>query len=205
MRFPQVSVGRTLGSSPSRLHGSPRRPHLARDDVRDTWHEWRCASLLAYFMVVLVSVVLSVEPWPSPPRSSRLVPSQDFEYWCLRDTTMSALGTAQRPLGIAHAAPARQNMEEAAVGDNPGRVPSRPANWDQMTRAAPTTADSSPASPRRVRQRLKPGLGLERRKHAAKARKKHKLAAKIMASGTWFCGGPLGKLNVDSSADSLSN
>ena len=35
-------------------------------------------------------------------------------------------GTA-RPLGIADAVPARQNMEEAAVGDNPGRVPPWPS------------------------------------------------------------------------------
>ena len=30
----------------------------------------------------------------------------------------------------------RLNMEEAAGGDNPGQVPPRPANWDQMTREA---------------------------------------------------------------------
>ena len=30
----------------------------------------------------------------------------------------------------------RLNMEEAAVGDNPGEAPLRPANWDQMTRIA---------------------------------------------------------------------
>jgi len=27
-------------------------------------------------------------------------------------------------------------MEEAAVGDNPGEAPLRPANWDQMPREA---------------------------------------------------------------------
>ena len=30
----------------------------------------------------------------------------------------------------------RLSMEEAAVGDNPGEAPLRPANWDQMTRIA---------------------------------------------------------------------
>ena len=30
----------------------------------------------------------------------------------------------------------RLSMEEAAVGDNPGEAPLRPANWDQMTRKA---------------------------------------------------------------------
>ena len=80
VRLPQVSVGRTTGSSPSRVHGSPRPPHLARDDLRDTWHESCCASLLAYFMVVLVSVMISGESWPSPPRSPPLVPSEVFEY-----------------------------------------------------------------------------------------------------------------------------
>ena len=41
---------------------------------------------LAYFMAVLVSVVLSVESWQSLPHSFRLVSSEDFEYKCLRDT-----------------------------------------------------------------------------------------------------------------------
>ena len=63
----------------------------------------------------------------------------------LADET-SIEGTA-RHLGIADAAPARKNMEEAAVGvnpgkalprqaeasDNPGEAPLRPANWGQMT------------------------------------------------------------------------
>ena len=66
----------------------------------------------------------------------------------LADET-SIEGTA-RHLGIADAAPARKNMEEAAVGvnpgkalprqaeasDNPGEAPLRPANWGQMTRVA---------------------------------------------------------------------
>ena len=30
----------------------------------------------------------------------------------------------------------RLSMEEAAVGDNPGEAPLRPANWDQMPREA---------------------------------------------------------------------
>ena len=38
----------------------------------------------------------------------------------------SPQGTA-RPLGIADAAPARQNMAEAAAGDIPSRVPPRPS------------------------------------------------------------------------------
>ena len=80
MRLPQGSVGRTLDSPPSRVHGYPRRPHLARDDLRDTWHELRFASFLPYFMAVLVGVVLSVESLSGLPRSSRLVPSEDFDY-----------------------------------------------------------------------------------------------------------------------------
>ena len=64
----------------------------------------------------------------------------------------STEGTA-RTLGVADAAPALHNMEEAAVGgnpgqvlprpaeasDNPGEAPLRPANWGQMTRIARKT------------------------------------------------------------------
>ena len=42
----------------------------------------------------------------------------------------STEGTAP-PFGIADAAPARKDMEEAEASDNPGQVPPR---WDQMTR-----------------------------------------------------------------------
>ena len=80
VRLPQVSVGRTVGSSPSRVHGFPRRPHLARDDLRDDRHEWGCAGFLTYFMVVLVGVMLTAESLPSPKRFLLVVPSEDFEY-----------------------------------------------------------------------------------------------------------------------------
>ena len=53
----------------------------------------------------------------------------------------STEGTA-RPFCTADAAPVRQNMVEAAVGDNPGEAPPRPANWDQMTRRQRKTGSS---------------------------------------------------------------
>ena len=49
------------------------------------------------------------------------------------------------------------------------------------------------------RRRFNSDLGLERRKQAAKARKKHKRAAARMASEDWYCRGPLWELNVNSS------
>ena len=56
------------------------RPLFLLPSDNGTLHEWRSASLLTYFMVVLVTAMFSVESWPSPPRSFRLVPSEDFEY-----------------------------------------------------------------------------------------------------------------------------
>ena len=50
VRLPQVSVGRTSGSSPSRVHGSPRRPRLAALELNPAMrgvHEVSPASLRA--------------------------------------------------------------------------------------------------------------------------------------------------------------
>ena len=74
-------------------------------------------------MVVLDSVVLQVESRPSPPRSSRLVPSEDFEYWCLRDTPTSALGTDEHG---ARAVLAERDWGAAAWG---AMTASQQINW----------------------------------------------------------------------------
>ena len=65
--LPRVSVERTSGFSPSGAwFSSSVASGCVREEPRDAWYAWSCASFLTYFVVVLVSAMRH-RPQPPPP------------------------------------------------------------------------------------------------------------------------------------------